>query len=226
MLIADSNGAWIRLAMTREESFGQSHTLTPIDRLGVWLTARGVGRAVGSFRDKSVGDFGCGYEATLIRSVLSEVATATLVDVAVAKDLRLKAKVTVVEGQLPSVLSEIPDDSLDVVLCLSVLEHLDSPEVALRHFYRVLRNPGVCVINVPTWWGKRFLELSAFRLGWSPAVEIDDHKTYYDPRDLWPLLVAAGFIPHQIRCHRHKFGLNTIAICRTDDPEVSLKDPP
>jgi len=69
-------------------------------------------------------------------------------------------------------------------------------------------------VNVPSWRGKRFLELSAYRLGLSPAEEIDDHKAYYDPRDLWPLLVRAGFRPSEIRCFRHKFGLNTFAVCR------------
>ena len=43
---------------------------------------------------------------------------------------------------------------------------------------------------------------------------MDDHKTYYDPRDLWPLLVRAGFRPQAIRCLRHKFGLNTFAVCQ------------
>ena len=51
-----------------------------------------------------------------------------------------------------------------------------------------------CLVNVPSWRGKRFLELSAFRLGLSPAEEMDDHKRYYDPRDLWPLLVR-GRVP-------------------------------
>ncbi len=68
-------------------------------------------------------------------------------------------------------------------------------------------------MNVPSWRGKKFLELSAFRLGLSPAVEMDDHKQYYDVRDLWPLLVRNGFRPSQIRCFRHKFGLNTFAVC-------------
>ena len=68
---------------------------------------------------------------------------------------------------------------------------------------------------MPSWRGKTALEFSAFRLGTSPVVEMDDHKTYYDPRDLWPLLVRAGFRPHAIRCFKHKFGLNTFAVCRT-----------
>ena len=43
---------------------------------------------------------------------------------------------------------------------------------------------------------------------------MDDHKRYYDPRDLWPMLVDAGLQPSEIRIRRHKFGLNTFAVCR------------
>jgi hypothetical protein len=48
----------------------------------------------------------------------------------------------------------------------------------------------------------------------SPAIEMDDHKCYYDPRDLWPMLVLSGFRPSGISCRRHKLGLNTFAACR------------
>ncbi len=70
---------------------------------------------------------------------------------------------------------------------------------------------GVLIVNVPTWAGKTFLELSAFRLGLSPAGEMDDHRTYYGRRDLWPLLVRAGFRPSRIRLVYHKLGLNLFA---------------
>ncbi len=205
--------------MTRQEAFGQSGGTTFVDRFGVWLSGRSVRRAVGSFRLADIGDFGCGYEATFVRSILPEAASVIVSDVAISEDLAQHPKVTVLEGELPATLAEVQTGSLDIVLCLSVLEHLFEPEIALAHFRRVLRPGGVCVINVPTWMGKRFLELSAFRLGLSPASEMDDHKRYYDPRDLWPLLVAAGFVPHGIRCRRHKFGLNTIATCRIEENE-------
>jgi len=68
------------------------------------------------------------------------------------------------------------------------------------------------MINVPTWRGKKFLEFSAFRLGLSPASEIDDHRMYYDGRDLWPLLVKGGFKPSLIQMRYHKFGLNLFAL--------------
>ena len=82
------------------------------------------------------------------------------------------------------------------------------------------------MVNVPSWRGKRFLELAAFRLGVAPKEEMDDHKAYYDPRDLWPLLVGAGFLPSEIKVTRHKGGLNTIARCRKPDERLRERSSP
>lgn len=206
--------------LVRDTAFGQKGRMTAVDRAGVWLSGHQIRRSVGSLDGRDVGDFGCGFEATYMRSVLAEVRSATLVDISLADDLKSLPKVTALEGQLPGIFGSLSDQSLDVVLCMSVLEHLWEPAETLRQFRRLLRPGGVCAINVPSWRGKRALEFSAFRLGLSPTCEMDDHKTYYDPRDLWPLLVSAGFMPHGIRCFRHKFMLNTFAACKVDPVET------
>ena len=200
----------------RDTAFGQEGRITAVDRAGVWLSGHQIRRTVGSIEGKDVGDFGCGFEATYMRSVFAKVRSATLVDISLAEDLKPRPNVTAIEGMLPGALEALPDRSLDVILCMSVLEHLWEPGQTLTHFRRLARPGGVVAVNVPSWRGKRALEFSAFRLGLSPASEMDDHKRYYDPRDLWPLLVAAGFMPHGIRCFRHKFGLNTFAVCKVD----------
>lgn len=204
----------------RATAYGQERSATPVDRFGVWLSARAVRRHA-DFRGARLGDFGCGYHATLARSLLPEVREAVLVDLALDPALGREPKVRAVEGVLPDALDEFEDGSLDVVLCLSVLEHLWEPDAALAGFRRLLAPGGVALLNVPSWRGKPFLELAAFRLGLSPPEEMDDHKRYYDPRDLWPMLVRAGFRPSAIRCHRHKFGLNTFALCRATGGERS-----
>lgn len=203
-----------RSETARARSFGQDARLSPVDRFGVWLSGRAIRRHVRSFAGLRVGDFGCGYDARFVRTVLDDVREAVLVDVALAPDLGADPRVSAIEGHLPDALDELPDASLDVVLCISALEHLSEPGRTLRSFRRLLRPGGILLVNVPSWRGKRFLELSAFRLHLSPAAEMDDHKRYYDPRDLWPLLVDAGFRPSGIKCYRHKFGLNTFAACR------------
>jgi SAM-dependent methyltransferase len=201
-------------APSRSEAYGQHRAPTPVDRFGVWLSARALRKHVGSFSGKRLGDFGCGYDARFARTVLDAVARAVLVDVALAADLKAHPRVTAIEGTLPEAVEELEDDSLDVVLCISMLEHLWEPLRMLQELRRVCAPGGLCLVNVPSWRGKWFLEFSAYRLNLSPPEEMDDHKAYYDPRDLWPLLVRAGFAPHEIDCHKHKFGLNTFAVCR------------
>ncbi len=190
--------------------------LSAVDRFGVWLNSVAVRRHA-RFDGMRVADFGCGYDAGLARQVLPRVSQMLLVDVRLAEDLQRQPNTQAVVGLIEEVLPTIPDRSFDIVLCLSVLEHLDEPQEALNAFARILAPGGLALVNVPSWRGKPWLEFSAFRLSTSPALEVDDHKRYYDPRDLWPMLVRAGFRPSGISCRRHKFGLNTFAACRASE---------
>ncbi len=199
----------------REKSWGQDYRQTPVDKFGIWLSARRIRKSARSFSGKSIADIGCGFHAGFVRSVLDEVESATLVDLSLADDLKANPKVRWVEGVLPDALAGIGDETMDVVICNNVLEHLWDPRTALRHIRRILRPGGVASLNVPSWRGKFFLETAAFRLRVTSAPEIDDHKRYYTPREFWTLLVESGFRPSQITaCHTHKFGLNTYAECR------------
>lgn len=199
----------------RATSFGEKHRQTPIDKFGIWLSARRIRQSAGSFRGKDIADFGCGFHAGFVRSVLPEVASATLVDLSLADDLKADPKVRAIQGVLPDALDAIADATLDVVICNNVLEHLWDPRTALRHIRRVLRPGGVASLNVPSWRGKFFLETAAFRLHITSEVEIDDHKRYYTPHEFWTVLVESGFRPSEIvHCETHKFGLNTYAECK------------
>ena len=74
--------------VARDTAFGQQGRSTAVDRAGVWLSGRQIRRTVGSIDGKDVGDFGCGFEATYMRSVLAKVRSATLVDISLADDLK------------------------------------------------------------------------------------------------------------------------------------------
>jgi SAM-dependent methyltransferase len=200
------------LTARRRSAYGQDRELTAIDRFGVWLSSRQVRRSVGDLTGR-VADIGCGYRATVARALLDRVERLLLLDVALEPDLAAHPRVTAIEGWLPDALVAVPAGSQDVVICTSVIEHLWEPLATLAELERILAPGGTLLLNVPSWRGKTLLELAAFRLGSSPE-EMDDHKMYYDPRDLWPLLVRVGFRPRDIRCFRHKLGLNTFARCR------------
>jgi len=197
-------------AEIRQESYGQ-HGASVVDRFGVWLSSLAIRRALGGRRSLDALDLGCGYHASLLRALRPSLRAGLGVDLQISAEARTEPAISYLESTIEQALPQLADGSFDVVLMISVLEHLWNPEEALGHCRRILRPGGLLLINVPTWRGKVFLEFSAFRLGTSPAVEMDDHKMYYNKTDLWPLLVRAGFKPSQIRLKYHKFGLNLFA---------------
>jgi 2-polyprenyl-3-methyl-5-hydroxy-6-metoxy-1,4-benzoquinol methylase len=200
-------------SVDRTKSWGQDYRFSLADRAGTWLNSRQIRRRVRGFGGKRVVDIGCGFQGVFARSILEEVEHATLVDLSLADDLKAHPKVTAILGELPDVLARVGSQSVDVVVCNNVLEHLWQPTVALEHVRRMLRAGGIAYLNVPSWRGKTFLEMAAFRLGLTSAAEIDDHKAYYTRRELWRLVVASGFKPSRVECHSHKLGLNTFAVC-------------
>jgi SAM-dependent methyltransferase len=195
--------------MPRVESYGE-RGLTLVDRLGIWLSTRAIKRHLPR-GDLEVLELGCGYYATHLIALEDRVSHGVGVDVKIAPRLKNAERYTFYEGAIEEILPQLEKSTMDLVLLISVLEHLADSLTTLRSVHRILKTSGVLLINVPTWIGKTFLELSAFRFGLSPQLEIDDHKMYYNKRDLWPLLVKAGFKPSQIKLHYYKFGLNLFA---------------
>jgi len=194
-------------------SYGEHDRATVRVAIRDWLVLGGLLRKGAPYAGKRVADIGCGYRAQSSRRSRKHASSAVLVDLSVADFLRSEEHVEVVEAALPQAMSKIPDRSIDVLMCSAVLEHLVEPLETVRHFPRVLSSDGVALISVPSWTAKRPLEFAAFRLGMS-SDEMNDHKMSYDPRDLWPLLIKAGFRPQDVQCKKHWLRVNTVAICR------------
>lgn len=201
------------MSKSREVAYGQ-RGLSRVDRLGVWLSRRAIERRIGPARDLVAADLGCGYHATLLVGLRPLLREGVGIDVKIADEVRDFAPLRFVESPLERALPGLPDLHFDLVLFINTLEHLDEPQAALGHVHRMLKPGGRLFLNVPTWWGKTFLELSAFRLGLSAPCEVDDHRMYYDKRDLWPLLVRAGFRPRRLELRYHKLGLNLFAVAQ------------
>jgi len=204
------------VSLRAQESYGQ-HELTLVDRLGVWLSQRAIRRHLPSRNDLEVLELGCGYRATQLIALQPKLKQGIGVDFQIAPELQTLKRFTFYQGTIEEIMPKLESETLDVIMLISVLEHLVEPQFVIQSAWRLLRPSGVLLVNVPTWVGKRFLELSAFRLGFSPKIEIDDHKMYYGKRDLWPILVRSGFRPSQIRLRYHKFGLNLFAAAKKAD---------
>lgn len=204
------------MAEARNESYGQQG-LTLVDRLGVYLSVRPVTKVIARYPNARVLDIGCGYHGRLLQGLAPQLASGVGVDVAISPALRSHPQLQFVEQPVEEAMATLAAvERFDVVMMVSVLEHLWEPLAVLSTCRGLLKPGGSLIVNVPTWLGKTFLEFSAFRLGTSPAIEMNDHKMYYDKRDLWPLLVKAGFVPQHMALRYHKFGLNLFAVASLD----------
>ncbi|MDA3039376.1 MAG: methyltransferase domain-containing protein, partial [Actinomycetota bacterium] len=123
---------------TRETSFGQLDRPSLVDRFGVWLSRRSIDKHLGSLNGKRVADIGCGFDASLGRQLARDASHVTLLDVALADHLFDVPNITALVGPLEEQLGRIADASIDVLFCVSVLEHLDDDRTALHGFRRVL----------------------------------------------------------------------------------------
>lgn len=204
--------------MSRDhESYGQHRPPSWVDRFGVWLSQRAIRRHLPA-GNLMIAELGCGFRATQLLALSDRIERAVAIDFALAPEVKSRPRFTCHEGSIEDSLTQLERGVFDAVLLISVLEHLRQPADVLASIHALLKPDGVLLVNVPTWRGKFFLEFSAFRLGLSPATEMDDHKMYYDKRDLWPLLVQAGFKPSRLQLRYHKFGLNLFAVARRSAP--------
>jgi SAM-dependent methyltransferase len=200
VLQVNSNGPAVR-----EQSYLE-HGSTFVDRLRTRLVCGKVVRRLPKRDGLKVLDLGCGFHATYLRAIGPRLAEGVGVDFSVSDEAQREPRLRFVLDSVESALPQQSSDTYDAVLFISVLEHVWDPLACLTHCHRVLKEGGKLLVNVPTWWAKPVLELSAFKFGTSPACEMDDHKMYYSKRDLWPLLVRAGFKPSRIRLnYQHLF---------------------
>ena len=142
-----------------------------VDRFGVWLSARQIRRHVPSFAGKRVGDFGCGFQAAFARTIARPRSPAlVLVDVALAARSQGHPRVQAIEGRLPDAWRRCPTaQPRRRPDRLGARARLGRAAGLLAEVAAPAAPGGVALVNVPSWRGKKFLELSAFRLGLSPA---------------------------------------------------------
>jgi SAM-dependent methyltransferase len=195
----------------RRRSFREGGA-SPLDDLIFRLRARRIlGHAPAT--SEVVADLGAGHDYRLLRHLVKSGRTRR----GIAVDLSLKqpgpAEIRVIEADLGQPLP-IDNASVDAVLSLAVVEHLDSPRVHLAEACRILRPGGVLLLTSPSRRSQPLLEFMAYRLHVIDEHEIRDHRHYYNEAELRELLIGAGFAPGSITYRTFLLGLNQFVVAR------------
>ena len=152
-------------------------------------------------------DIGCGTEARLLKAIEQYISYGVGVDFK-PPELKTKKLETIkltIENKLP-----FENESFDIVTMLAVIEHLSYPEDILKEINRILKKDGILLITVPSKIAKPILEFMAFKLKIINREEIEDHKKYYNKKDL---IISANNANFYIKKHRYfQFGCNNFAI--------------
>lgn len=198
----------------RTTSFGENRPLSVVDKVGIGLSNRKVIKIIQKFSPPPiVFDIGCGYNAQLLKNLSPFIARGYGFDISTTNE-SIFNNLTLINGPIEQTLYDNNLSSVDIILMISVIEHITDPLPIIKKCREILNRGGILIINVPTWRGKTILEWLAFKWHLSPETEMNDHKMYYDKRDLWPLLIKAGFLPSEISLKYHKFGLNLFCVCQ------------
>lgn len=66
-------------------------------------------------------------------------------------DYKVLDKVSDYNPDIVGDIHDLPlaDESVDAIICMSVLEHVEEPQKAVREMYRCLKKGGYCYIDVP-----------------------------------------------------------------------------
>jgi ubiquinone/menaquinone biosynthesis C-methylase UbiE len=110
--------------------------------------------------------------------------------------------------------SSLVSDSIDCVLSLAVLEHLNTPSAYLADIRRVLKPEGTLILTTPSPAAKPVLEFLAYDLHLIDRTEIDDHKHYFSKGELRETFKQTGFPGKSILVKNFQLGMNIVAICR------------
>ena len=163
------------------ESYGQ-RGLTLADRAGVWLSQRAIRRYLPRRNDLEVLELGCGYRATQLIALEPKLKRGIGVDFQIARELQALERFTFYQGTIEAILPKLESETLDVIMLISVLEHLEEPQFVIQSAWRLLRPSGLLLVNVPTWL-EAIPEYPLSGLG-SVGVEMDDHKILRQTRSL------------------------------------------
>ncbi len=155
-------------------------------------------------------DFGCGYHATLLRSLKHTIRSGIGIDYDVANDAigkNIRTMTFRYEGSLP-----FRKGQFDKIFMLAVLEHFDRRQsiTLLKEFRRVLKKGGQLIVTTPTPAAIPVLEFLAETLHIISRTEIGDHKHYYSQRDFSVLAHQTQFTVQSYETFQ--WGLNSLAV--------------
>ncbi len=142
---------------------------------------------------KAILEIGCGPQAFFLRSLASQRNKKLIgIDPKLERNLSLPDNLTLIKEKIIDKIN-LANDSVDCVIMLAVLEHLDKPSQVLNEVYRILKPNGLLCLTTPTPLGKKIIEFLSFKLKLIDPAQVLEHKNYFNKNNLEKMAQKAGF---------------------------------
>ncbi|MDD2822997.1 MAG: methyltransferase domain-containing protein [Candidatus Daviesbacteria bacterium] len=134
----------------------------------------------------TVVDLGCGDDIGFYKHAIKKgvnIKQYIGVDPLISSETILRHKKgDFVKFILKTVDKTIPLDTgtVDYVIGLAFLEHLDNPQDVIKESIRILKPGGVCIFTAPTPKAKAVLEFLSYKLRLISKTLTEEHKTYFN----------------------------------------------
>lgn len=104
-------------------------------------------------------------------------------------------------------------NSMDFVIALALLEHVDNPQDIIKESIRILKKGGTAIFTTPTPKAKGLLEFLSFKLGIISRSLMEEHKRYLNKETAFEILA-----PYQKNIkvtHKYfEFGYNNLILIK------------
>jgi ubiquinone/menaquinone biosynthesis C-methylase UbiE len=184
--------------------------------LSPYLTHARLSR-ISQHLSREVLDLGCGY-GDLLDYLPSTVSRIVLLDRSQERQEAVGKRISGASLSAAFVVGDIDQDQLaldlapfDTVVMAALLEHLKSPEAALKNLRRMMKSGATLVLTTPTPLGGKLHWVGSY-LGLVYAEAAEEHVRFYNYTALKLLLERARF--HIFHYEKFLFGLNQLVIAR------------
>ena len=140
------------------------------------LRVKRIIREIGKFSSKNILEVGCeaGYVSIKLAENGGNIIALDIIEEAI--DL-LNSKINKYNiANIKTLVCsahnlDIPDSSIDVIVCTEVIEHMPRLDIAIEEFYRVLNNKGKVIITFPNEKLRKYLYPFVSFLGINTSIE-------------------------------------------------------
>jgi SAM-dependent methyltransferase len=199
--------------LDRNFSFEQ-HSSTLVDKFAAKVRYNKIDSILDSLDinliNKNICDVGCGYNCNFLMHLKKKYSVENLFGVDININPELKKYVNFTKTDLENADFDLPENSIDIITSLAVIEHLTNPTKYLNEIHRVLINGGYLILTTPTKFSKPFLFFLAYT-GIGTKEEILDHKLYYSKMLLYQNLQEKFT---NIKLKYFSLGINMYVICK------------